>query len=125
MLTLFSAGLVKGALTAFVDVGSLGIVLVFVGVVLSLVKLRRSFPYLPRPYRVPAGWTLPVAAMTGALLLLLVMVVPGSPGSLSVLEWGIVAGFLCLGVLFWFAARATRARLTEAERGRLILEDYA
>ncbi|MEE3369471.1 MAG: APC family permease [Planctomycetota bacterium] len=125
VVTLFSAGLGKGALIAFVDAGSLGIVLAFVGVALSLVKLRRSFPHLPRPYRVPGGWILPVAAMIGSLLLLLVMVVPGSPGSLTGLEWVIVAGFLCLGVVFWFAARATRARLTETERGRLILEDYA
>ena len=125
VVTFLSASLGKGALTAFVDAGSLGIVLAFVGVAVSLVKLRRSFPQLHRPYRVPGGWTLPMAAITGSLLLVLVMVVPGSPGALTPLEWWIVAGFLVLGVVFWFAARTTRARLTEVERGRLILEDYA
>ena len=92
---------------------------------MSLVKLRRSFPQLPRPYRVPGGWTLPFAAIVGSLLLLLAMVIPGSPGSLTVLEWIIVAGFFVLGVVFWFAARTTRCRLAETERSRLILEDYA
>ena len=124
-VTFLSAGLGKEALTVFVGAGSLGIVVAFVGVTMSLIKLRRAFPHLERPYRVPGGGLLPVTATIGAVFMLLVMITPGSPGSLNPLQWCIVIGFFCAGVVFWTAARKTRNSLSDEERSRLILEDYA
>ena len=54
-VTFLSAALGKGAVTVFSSAGSLGIVIAFVGVAVSLIKLRHAFPDLDRPYRVPGG----------------------------------------------------------------------
>ena len=123
VVTFLSACLGKGALIAFVDVGSLCIVLAFIGVAVSLVRLRKAFPDLQRPYRMPGGSVLPMVAIVGSVFMVLVMVVPGSPGALTGLEWVIFAGLSVAGVVFWVAARKTRAGLSEEERGKLILED--
>jgi amino acid transporter len=51
VVTFLSAWLGRGAILAFVDVGSFCIALAFLGVALSLVTLRKRFPDLERPYR--------------------------------------------------------------------------
>lgn len=116
----------RDALLAFVDVGSLCIAVAFLGVALSLLKLRRAFPDLERPYRVPGGRVIPVIAALAALGILAVMIVPGSPAVLTwPLDVGILAGVLMLGIVFWMGARRLRERVDERERAFLILESYA
>jgi amino acid transporter len=114
------------ALLAFVDVGSFCIGVAFLSVALSTIRLRKSHPEARRPYRIPGGLWIPYAAVAGSILILLVMVTPGSPAALVwPLEVGILVGFSVLGGLFWWAGRAYRTALHESERARLILERYA
>jgi hypothetical protein len=65
-------------------------------------------------------------AVAGALLILLVMVIPGSPAALT---WPgevlILSAFALLGAVFWVVGGRQRAAVTEEERAYLILEDYA
>ncbi|HSH74247.1 MAG TPA: APC family permease [Longimicrobiales bacterium] len=125
-VTFVAALLGRGAILAFVDVGSFCIALAFLGVALSLLRLRRDFPELERPYRMPGGRVLPHVAAAGALFILCVMLFPGSPSMLVwPLEWAILGALVLAGLVFWRAAGAYRGRLTEDERSRLILEEYA
>ena len=55
LVTAAAACLGRGALLAFVNVGSFCISVAFVGVALSLLRLREIAPELERPYRLPAG----------------------------------------------------------------------
>lgn len=125
-VTFLAAALGRGALVAFVDVGSLCIALAFLGVALSLLRLRARFPALERPYRAPGGALFPRVAAAGSVFILCVMLVPGSPGALSwPLEWLVLAVLGASGFAFWLGARGYRQRIDEPERARLILEEYA
>jgi amino acid transporter len=126
LVTFLAAGLGRGALLAFVDVGSFCVALAFLGVALSFMRMRMRFPDLERPYRVPGGMLLARVAAAGSLFILGAMLVPGSPSALAwPLEWSIMAVLAASGVAFWFGARGYRQRITEAQRARLVLEEYA
>ena len=125
-LGFLSACLGRGAIIAFVDVGSFCIALAFLGVALSLIQLRKKFPLLERPYRMPGGNVLAYVAAAGSLFILCVMLVPGSPSMLVwPLEWLILGALSATGWGFWFAGRRYRQRVSEEDRAQLILEDYA
>lgn len=126
VVTFLSAWLGRGAILAFVDVGSFCIALAFLGVALSLVTLRKRFPDLERPYRMPGGNALAYVAAAGSLFILCAMLFPGSPSRLVwPLEWLILAALSASGIGFWFVARRYRERVSERDRALLILEDYA
>jgi amino acid transporter len=126
VVTLLAAGLGRGALIAFVDVGSFCIALAFLGVALSLIRLRERFPELERPYRMPGGSSLAYVAAGGSIFILCSMLLPGSPSRLVwPLEWLILGALTATGIAFWFAAARYRAAVSEDARARLILEDYA
>ena len=125
-LTLVAPLLGREALLALVNAGSLCIVVAFLGVALSVMRLRRSASELHRPYRVPGGRLIPLLAVLGALLMLGAMIIPGSPAALSwPREIIILAVFVAAGVVFWMGGRAGRSSISEAHRAYLILEDYA
>ncbi|MEC9092452.1 MAG: APC family permease, partial [Planctomycetota bacterium] len=79
IVTALGACLGKGALIAFIDVGSFCIAFAFLGVSLSLLKLRNIAPDMERPYRLPFGKTVAILAAAGSLLILLALLIPGSP----------------------------------------------
>ncbi len=126
LVTLLAPLLGMNALIAFVDVGSFCIGLAFLGVSLSTIKLRRTLPDAPRPYRAPGGLFVPYVATGGAFLILAVMVTPGSPAALVwPLEVAILAGFSGLGIFFWLLGGKYRSGVDEKTRAYLILERYA
>ncbi len=125
-VTLVAPLLGRSALIAFVDVGSFCIGIAFLGVALSVIRLRKIWPDAARPYTIPGGLVIPYTAVAGALFVLAVMLVPGSPAALVwPLEALILAGCSMLGLFFWFAGRRGRGTIDEGERAWLILEDYA
>jgi len=122
VITFLGAMLGRGAMLSFVDVGSFCIALAFFGVAHSTLRLRRTEPDRPRPYRIPGGSLVPRVALVGAFFILSVMLIPGSGATLGwPLEWLILLGFSLLGALFWRLGRRLRARTTRAERDRLVL----
>ncbi len=126
IVTVTTPMLGRDALLAFVNVGSFCIGVAFLGVALTVIRLRKRFPEYPRPYRLPGGSAIPSVAVGGAVFILAVMIVPGSPAALSwPREALILAGVTIMGAGFWTAAGAKRRRVTESERAFLILEGHA
>jgi amino acid transporter len=126
LVTFLSACLGRGAIIAFVDVGSFCIAMAFLGVALSLIQLRKKFPDMERPYRMPGGNALAYVATAGSLLILAVMLIPTSPSVLVwPLEWLILGALSVTGIGFWIGARRYRQRISEEDRAKLILENYA
>ncbi len=114
-----------GAMVAFVNVGSMCIVIAFLGVSFSFLVLRKKFPDLHRPFLAPGGKMLGVVAIIGTIGILLVMVFPSSPASLAwPLEWLIFIIFSSLGFIFWFLSANSRNRISKDERDYLILDKY-
>lgn len=125
-ITLGGALLGRGAMVAFIDVGSFCIAVAFFGVAFSAMRLRRTRPDLERPYRMPAARVVPLISAFGAGAIILSMVVPGSPVALVwPLEWALLLAVLLLGALFWRLGRGARATCTEEQREHLVLGDYA
>jgi amino acid transporter len=125
-ITLAGALLGRGAMVAFIDVGSFCIAIAFFGVAFSAARLRRTRPGLHRPYRMPGGKTVPLNSGIGAGAILLAMLVPGSPVVLVwPLEWLLLLAVVTLGGVMWRVGRGARAACPEPERARLVLGDYS
>ena len=124
LITALVACLGRGALIAFVDVGSFCIAVAFLGVTLSLLKLRKTAPDAERPYRLPLAGLVAGLAAAGSLFILVAMIVPGSPVALVwPLEWGILLTFCVCGIIFWMRGTRQRRQTGERQRARLILDE--
>lgn len=126
LLTLLAPLLGRQALLSLVNAGSLCIVVAFLGVALSVMRLRKTAPDLARPYRIPGGRTIPLLAIAGSLMMLAAMVLPGSPAALAwPREIIILAVFAVVGGVFWIGGKGNRSNTSESRRAYLILENYA
>jgi amino acid transporter len=124
LVTALAACLGRGALLAFVDVGSFCITIAFLGVALSLLRLRRTAPDVPRPYRVKGGPLVAGLAAAGSLFILLVQVIPQSPAQLDwPLDWAILLALCICGLLFWMLGATQRRQTDEPQRAGLILDE--
>lgn len=125
IVTLAASFLGRGAMIAFVDVGSLCIAAAFLGVSFSFVKLRKKFPHQHRPYKTPGGIAMGYISITGSILVLLAITLPGSPAALKwPLEWLILLTLSLLGVVFWVLSKKKRDTTAPQERDYLILENF-
>ncbi len=89
-----------------VDAGGLGVVVAYLAVALSFLVLRYREPDMPRPFTVSNGKLVGLIAVLLSIGLA-VMYLPGSPSALVwPYEWGIVLGWMALGIIFYLAARA-------------------
>lgn len=111
----------RQVLVWLVDAGGLATVLGYFLVVVSFLRLRRTNPQLPRPYRVPSPTLVGGAALL-ATLLFIGLYLPGSPSALIwPQEWLIIAGWTLLGVVFFAGSR----QQDPASQRRAILGPYA
>jgi amino acid transporter len=125
IITFLASLMGSGAMVAFVNVGSLCIVIAFFGVSASFLTLRKKFPYLHRPYKTPGGNLLGYVGLIGSLCILAIMVFPSSPVALVwPFEWGIFLTFSALGIVFWIISAKSRNRVSKKERDYLILENF-
>lgn len=123
--TFLSAFLGRNALIAFVDVGSFCMVIAFLGVSLSLIKLRRKYPTMYRPYKIAGGAKVGYASVGVSILIMLAMLIPNSPATLVwPIEW-LLLGFIAFsGFIFWRSSRKMRKEVDEKERADLILDKF-
>ena len=125
IVTLAAAFLGRGAMIAFVDVGSFCIAAAFLGVSLSFLKLKRAFPDLHRPYVTPGGKWMGYISIVGSILVLLAITLPGSPAALKwPLEWAILIALSLLGIIIWMISKKSRSTTSKEERDYLILEKF-
>jgi len=120
VITFAGSLLGKAAILVFVNVGSLCIAVAFLGVALSLNRLRPASSE-------PVGLfkrILPYIAGGGSIFILAAMIVPGSPAMLPwPLEWAVLGGVFVLGLIFWFGASRIRSEISESDRRQLILDE--
>jgi amino acid transporter len=112
----------KAALAPIVNSSAFSFVFCFCITCSAAIRLRRTAPDLERPYRVRWKGTL-WAGLVVSLFLVALMIIPGSPGRLSLFEFGIVAIWFLAG-LGAYAYRRRHSDLSDEERGYQILGDY-
>ncbi|MEZ4805307.1 MAG: amino acid permease [Bacteroidia bacterium] len=126
LITFIASLMGSGAMTAFVNVGSLCIVIAFFGVSSSFLKLRTKYPELHRPYKVTGGKILGYIGILGSLGILIIMILPISPVALKwPLEWVIFISLCLLGAIVWIISKKSREEVSKKERDYLILERFA
>ena len=89
----------------------------------AVVRLRRTRPDAPRPFKVPGGLVTMCIAMASAVFSLglsLYQPYVDAKGAIP-LEWVMLALWLALGAAAWGAARGMRGGLDQAERRRIIV----
>lgn len=95
-------------LVPLTNVSALAFIFACTMVSFSCLRMRRTEPDLPRPYRVPGGkFGIGLACAAGTAILLL-MVVPFSPAALTSVEWCVLAVWLAIGLVFHLAAGSRR-----------------
>jgi amino acid transporter len=115
----------RPALVWLVDAGSFATVVAYVLVAISFLSIRRRFPNLSRPYRVPAPRIIGAMAVLTSLFFL-ALYLPGSPAALAwPFEWAIVLVWALVGALFAVWSRRRAIAVGRAAQAKLILGDYA
>jgi len=96
----------RPALVWLVNAGGLGIVVAYATVALTFIVLRNREPDMERPFRVPGGKSVGIAALIASVGIFL-MYMPGSPAALVwPYEWLMVGVWVTLGVVFYLIARS-------------------
>jgi amino acid transporter len=121
IISLIGPFLGKAALTPIVTSSALAFTVVLAVTCMSAIRLRKTAPELKRPYKVNKK-TL-YLGLGVSILLILLMIVPGSPGQLSPLEFSIIGIWLIFG-LFAYLWRRKKRDMTTEERDFQILGDY-
>lgn len=83
-----------------VDAGNFGCVLAYCFVAASFVILRKKAPDMERPYKVKHYKVVGFLAVVMSGTMIVMYLIPGSPAALAPVEWGLVLGWVGLGVIF-------------------------
>jgi amino acid transporter len=113
----------RNAIEPIVNLGGTVYSFSFLLIALAIVRLRRTRPHDPRPYRIPGGVIVPVLAALLAGTMMIVSVQQQyrrSPDGMP-LEWMLLAGWALVGVGAWIGARRVRSSVDDAERRALML----
>ena len=97
VLTLVGPFLGNNMLVPLTNVAALGFVFACTMAGFACMKLRKTEPDLPRPYKVNGGMFGIYCAMGAGLLIIGLMVVPFSPAALKPIEWALTLGWLAIG----------------------------
>lgn len=103
VITVVGPFLGKNMLIPLTNVSALAFIFSCTMVSFACLRMRFTEPDLPRPYKVPGGKFGIVLACAAGCIIIGLLVIPFSPASLSPVEWGIVIGWLVVGLLLMLA----------------------
>lgn len=106
------------------DAGNFGCCLAYCMVAISFLILRKKQPDMLRPYKVPAGRLMGGIAVLMSGFMVVMYCIPGSGGTLILPEWGMVAAWSALGVVF-FAICKSKYRGSFGSMVQLISDEDA
>lgn len=110
VLGIFAPLLGHSALNWFVNAGGIGIVIGYLIVSLSFMKLRKTEPKLERPYKIKYWKTTGILAIILSVLFI-TLYMPGMPSSLIwPIEWLIVGGWYLIGLVLYFIGSGNNSK---------------
>ena len=104
-LTLLAPFLGRQALTWLVDVANMGCCVAYFIVALAFLKLRKSEPDMPRPYKVRHSKIIGVLAVIMSGFMVVMYIIPNTGATLVSQEWAIIIGWMVLAVFFAIYAK--------------------
>lgn len=104
-----AAAVMSGLLpsSVLVELVSIGTLLAFIIVAVAVMVLRRTRPDLPRNFKVPGGYTIPILAIISSLLIM---------ATLPLSTWLRLFAWLAIGMVVFFSYSRTRAGALMDER---------
>ncbi len=111
----------KFALAPIVNGGSFVFTIAMAVTCSAAIKLRHSAPAMERPFRAPK--LVLYLGLLVSITLILLMILPHSPGQIGMLEFTVVIAWLMVGVLAFYW-RNRRHPMAKEERDYLVLGDY-
>lgn len=106
IITVVGPFLGKNMLIPLTNVSALAFIFSCTMVAFSCLRMRFTEPDLPRPYKVPGGKFGIVLACAAGCIIIGLLVIPMSPASLDMVEWGIVIGWLAIGLVLMAVTNA-------------------
>jgi APA family basic amino acid/polyamine antiporter len=107
IISIIGSFLGKSLILPIINVCSFGFMLAWFMVGVSALKIKKDYPDLIRPF--PVSKAVNIIAVVLSALMMLILLIPGSPGMLSwPLELGIVATWLILGIAFYYTKNHTK-----------------
>lgn len=107
-----------GVIDLLLQLGSTAFVIGWLLVCLSAVRLRRTEPDMPRPYRMPGGRIMGWLGILSSGFMVLNCVLPFLPGYMGGSGIVVLLGWSALGVLFYAVTARFRKQIPEEERIR-------
>ena len=99
VLTLVGPFLGRNMLVPLTNVASLGFIFACTMAACACMRLRKTEPDLPRPYKVNGGKVGIGCAIAAGAIVIALMVLPFSPAALNGVEWAITAAWVLIGIL--------------------------
>lgn len=108
VLTIVGPFLGKKMLVPLTNVSALAFIFSCTMVSFACLRMRKTEPDLPRPYKVPGGKLGIGAACAAGSIIILLMIVPFSPAALKAVEWAILIGWVVVGLVFMAVTGSTQ-----------------
>ncbi len=120
LATLIGVFLGQPVIRPLTNVGSTAFVLGWLITSYSTYVLRRDEPQLKRPIQAGKGYSVIFLAIGISSLLILLSIIPGSPGFMGFESLMILVAWIVLGSIFYFISQNTGENISEKRRHRLI-----
>jgi len=115
----------KRAMVWFLDIGGVSIGIAWTLCVLSMLKLRRKYPSLARPYKAPLILITSPISLTIVILIFAISFIPGTPLSLMwPYEYTLLVVWIVLGAIMYILSQKRWKKLGEEKIARNLLGEY-
>lgn len=111
-----------GLIDPLTIIGSTSFVVGWFFVSLSAARLRKTEPNMKRPFRMPGGAPMAIVASVVAAALILITLIPASPGYMGNVGIVYLVGWIVLGLIFYGASSKYRNSVTEEDRTKSIFQ---
>lgn len=105
VITIIGPFLGKNMLIPLTNVSALSFTFSCTMVSFACLKMRKTEPLLPRPYKVPGGRLGIIAACFAGSVIIGLMIIPVSPAALNIREWIMVLGWILIGIVLMWTSR--------------------
>jgi len=111
LLSLALGLLGEAAITWFLDLGGIFIGIAWIIGVLAMLKIEKKYPWIEKPYRVPARYALGAVGIFMISLILLLSLLPGTEISLRwPYEYCVLIAWLILGLIIYKTTQKHKSR---------------
>lgn len=105
-----------GLIDPLTVIGSTAFVVGWFFTAISCARLRKTEPNMYRPFKMPGGAPLAYIAAIISAILIVITLIPGSPGYMGNVGIAYLIGWIILGIILYSASSKYRNSVPEAER---------